>query len=328
MTDRPRLVLHIGAGKCGSSAIQQFLVVNAESLADDGFLVPGRYLEPKPEGCGQHLAYFEDGIASPGFGDDLMAKLTALHDHAVEHDFGAVILSAENLINPKGFVDLFVPARELFDITVVAYVRRQDDFVISAWQQWQIKQHDDFWEYYGRHRGGVNWHRQLEPWRRNYGRPAVVVRRYSPDALVGGDVVADFCAVIEADLSRHRRPDRANRSLHERFNPMIARYRRELFTSIHDNRFYTFLGDVLGEHAYRGYRGSTVLTLSERRMVMADHAAANDLLKAEYFPELGEAPLFPPPGPADVHVSSEPLMDEATALSFLAMFRLWERRDG
>lgn len=326
MTDRPRLVVHIGAGKCGSSAIQQFLAVNAGSLAGDGFLVPGRYLQPDTEGCGQHLAYFEEGIVTPGFAGEVTARLAALHDHAVEHGRRAVVVSAENLINPKGFVDLFTPARELFDITIVAYVRRQDDFVISAWQQWQIKQHDDFWAYYGRHRGGVNWHRQLEPWRCNYGRSAMVVRRYSSDALVDGDVVADFCSIIGADHTRHRRPARANRSLHERFNPMIARYRRELFSSIHDNRFYAFLGDVLGEHAYRDYRGSMVLTLSERQMIMADHASANDLLQAEYFPEVGDEPLFPPPDERDVHVSSEPPMDDATALSFLAMFRLWDGR--
>lgn len=325
MTDALRLIIHIGAGKCGSSAVQQFLVDNAYSLLDEGFLVPGRYLDPKPKGCGQHLAYFEEGISNPGFADEVTAKLAGLRDHALEHGLHTVTLSAENLINPKGFVDLFVPAQDLFDITVVAYVRRQDDFVISAWQQWQIKQHDDFWEYYRRHRGGVNWHRQLEPWRSRYGRASMAVRRYSRANLVEGDVVADFCSVIGADQARHRRPTRVNRSLHERFNPMIARYRRELFSSIHDNRFYSFLGEVLGEHAFRDYRGSTLLTLSERRMVLADHNAANELLRAEYFPEIGDEPLFPPPGPADVHVPSEPPMDEATALSYLAMFRLWKR---
>ncbi len=326
MTARPRLIIHIGAGKCGSSAIQQFLVENAESLLDEGFLVPGRYLDPKPEGCGQHLAYFEDGITSPDFVDEVTAKLAGLHDYAAEHGLGAVVLSAENLINPKGFVELFVPSQALFDITIVAYVRRQDDFVISAWQQWQIKQHDDFWEYYRRHRGGVNWHRQLEPWKKNYGRSAMLVRRYSPTALIDGDVVVDFCSVLGVDPARRTRPPQANRSLHERFNPMIARYRRELFSSIHDNRFYTFLGEVLGEHAYRDYRGSMVLTLSERRMVLDDHDAVNELLRAEYFPELGDEPLFPPPRPADVHIPSEPPMDEATELSYLAMFRLWQRQ--
>ena len=326
MTTRPRLILHIGAGKCGSSAIQRFLVENAEALATQGFLVPGRSLEVGAEGCGQHLAYFEDGISRPGFAEEVTAKLSGLHRHVVEHGMTSVVVSAENLINPKGFVELFVPARDQFEIQVVAYVRRQDDFVISAWQQWQIKQHDDFWEYYGRHRGGVNWHRQLEPWRRNYGRPSMIVRRYCPTALVDGDVTVDFCSAIGAVHGSFDRPERANRTLHERFNPMIARYRRELFSSIHDNRFYTFLGEALGEHAYRDYRGSMLLTLSERQMILADHEASNELLRAEYFSELDQESLFPPPAATDVHVPGHPPMDEGTELSFLAMFRMWEQR--
>lgn len=324
MSDRIKLFVHIGAGKCGSSAIQQFLVVNAHALAEAGLLVPGRSMTADPAGCGQHLQYFESNIGRPDFAAEVEDRLTDLREVASAEGKHSVVISAENLINPKGFVDLFKPANDLFDVRIVAYVRRQDDFVISAWQQWQIKQHDDFWAYYATTRGRVNWFNQLEPWRQNFGHASMVVRRFDREAMVGGDVVADFCEIIGTDVADHVATGAANRSLHERFHPLVSRHRTELFTSIHDNRFYRFLGEVLGDKAFKDYRGSTLLTLAQRRMILDDHNVSNERLKAEYFDHLGDGPLFPPPTRADVHVPDEPPMDTATELAYVAMFRMWE----
>ena len=92
--------------------------------------------------------------------------------------------------------------------------------MISAWQQWQLKQFDSFWDYYNRQRGRVNWHRQLSRWSRPFGHDAMIVRRYSSDSLIDGDVVADFCDAIGADTSDLTLTGKANRSLHERFNAL------------------------------------------------------------------------------------------------------------
>ena len=325
---RVELFLHIGAGKCGSSAIQRFLAVNSDGLADAGMLVPGHDLTAGSKGCDMHLQYFEEGIDRPDFGTEVRERLADLKATAVRRGDRAVVISAENLINPKGFVDLFPPAVDLFDVRIMAYVRRQDDFVVSAWQQWQIKQHTDFWDYYATTRGKVNWFSQLEPWKQIYGRDAMVVRRFDRRALVDGDVVADFCDVIGVDVDRLERTGEANRSLHERFHPLASNHRTALFRSIHDNRFYRFLEEVLGDSAYKDYRGSTLLTLAQRRMIVADHEGPNDRLKAEYFPELGDQPTFPPPTADDVHDNAGPPMDDATQLLWVAMFRLWSRMDG
>jgi len=325
MTQPIRLYLHIGAGKCGSSAIQQFLASNVASLRKRGVLLPGRDLVDDGRDCGQHLRFFEAGVDDECFPDLMVERILALRDIAENDDLHSIVISGENLINPKGFSELFEPLIDQLDIKVVAYIRRQDDFMISAWQQWQLKQHDNFWDYYLRQRGRVNWHRQLEPWRRRYGRDNTIVRRYSPATLIGGDVIADFCDVLTLDLADFEKTGPANRSLHERFNVLANKYRHELFESIHDNRFYNFLEDTLGERAYKNYRGSSLLTLSQRRLIMADHAGVNETLRAEYFPQMEEGTLFPVPTDADVHVFDETPMDEPTELAYLAMYRLWQR---
>ena len=43
-----------------------------------------------------------------------------------------IVLSAENLSNPMGWHNLFVPVSEKYELEVVLYVRRQDDFLLSA----------------------------------------------------------------------------------------------------------------------------------------------------------------------------------------------------
>ncbi|MDH3293640.1 MAG: hypothetical protein OER95_04895 [Acidimicrobiia bacterium] len=328
MGDPPRLYLHIGAGKCGSSAIQQFLDTNAEHLRKQGFLVPGRSLQDDASGCGQHLQFFEDGIGTEGFAELVSTRLDALGETVTREGLHSIVISGENLINPKGFVELFQGSADRFQLKVIAYVRRQDDFMISAWQQWQLKQFDTFWDYYARHRGRINWHRQLERWRQPFGSEAMIVRRYSSDALLDGDVVADFCRAIGADTVDLTLTGRANRSLHERFNTLANKHRDVLFESIHDHRFYTFLETLLGEKAYKDYSGSTLLTLAQRRLILEDHAEANERLRSTYFPDLDPDALFPRPTARDVHVTNERPMDEATELLYVAMFRMWLDQQG
>jgi hypothetical protein len=324
---RPRLVLHIGAGKCGSSAIQQFLLANRHDLRKRGVLFPGRNLEDDDTPGSQQLQFFEDNVDDDSFPDLVRRRLLGLHEIVMAEDLHTVIISAENLINPKPFPRLFAGLRKRYDIRVVVYVRRQDDYVVSGWQQWHIKRHTDFWDYYGRIRGRIDWHRDLERWKQIFGLDAITVRNFSSRTLIDGDVVSDFCQAVDLDPDHYQRAPMVNRSLHERFNPLISRHRERLFTSVHDNEFYTFLEDLLGDAAYRDYSGSSLLTLSERRLVFSDHREANERLRADYFPDIEpEVGLFSPPTARDVHVTREPAMDPATELLYVAMFELYRRQ--
>lgn len=327
--DRPELVVHIGAGKCGSSAIQQFLLANRHDLRKRGLLFPGRSLEDDDTRGSQQLQFFEDNIEDESFPDLVRRRLIRLHEIAMAEELRTVVISAENLINPKPFPRLFTGLEDRFDIRIVVYIRRQDDYVVSGWQQWHIKRYADFWDYYGRIRGRIDWHRDLDRWSRIFGRDAVTVRDFSHRKLVDGDVVSDFCHVAGLDPTHYQRTAFANRSLHERFNPLISRHRETLFTSVHDNAFYTFLEDLLGEAAYKDYPGSSLLTLSERRMIFNDHREANERLRADYFPTIEpEVGVFSPPTARDVHVTREPAMDRATELLYVAMFKLYQRLSG
>lgn len=325
-TDSRRLVVHIGSGKCGSSAIQSFLGANADALRDDGVLIPGVDLDLTSHQRGNQLRLFNHGISSDGFADLVTARLAKLHRQMHEHGWHTMIVSAENLINPKGFHTLFSPSVDLFDIEIVAYVRRQDDLMVSAWQQWHLKRFPDFAAYAKQTAGSLDWHARLDPWRNTYGHENLTVRVFSRPRLVDGDVVRDFAHVTGLDPDRYQAVPEANRTLHERFNRIANSYRDVLFESAHDHAFYTFLEELLGDQAYKDYRGSAVLSLKERRDIFEYYSEANERLREDYFADLpSDQGVFAEPSADDVAELPPHTEDPVHDLAYVAMFQMYKR---
>jgi len=133
----------------------------------------------------------------------------------------SAIMSGEHcssrLIHPDEVEWLRDFLRQFFDdITVVVYIRRQDDFLLSTYstdikggaqhrlrvpEDDLIRRRYDYWEL-------------LSRWSAAFGREKVVCRRYETSALIGGDIVQDFLATIrlDRDLS-YSFPRRLNESL-------------------------------------------------------------------------------------------------------------------
>src|SRR5437764_9653544 len=179
-----KLLLHIGAPKCGSSAIQRFLANNATALRRQNVIVPGQKLEYGTNISGNHIWYIEELSSDIEAAKKVIAsKLNSL---AVEHAESAnlvsgtnisIILSAENLVNKHNYL-LFSDLPN-FSVHPLVYVRRQDDFLISSWQQWHLKQNRDFWAWIISVLGKFgDWSRLLDPWVETYSRQDLSVMRF------------------------------------------------------------------------------------------------------------------------------------------------------
>lgn len=134
-----RIILHVGAGKCGSSALQTLLTRQAALRDSDGTV--WRY------------AVFDDRLAlsvAPGLRADPVrgylscASLANLRPHGPADlarlaralaAAGPVVLSNEALLCMPDLAREFLTALGL-PVTVLAYVRPQVDYVNSAWWQW------------------------------------------------------------------------------------------------------------------------------------------------------------------------------------------------
>ena len=297
-----KLILHIGGAKCGSSAIQQVIAENAARLRAAGILVPSARLSVEGKMLGQQIQFFLRVVGQPSGSVVVTRRLRALRREMSEHGLHTLVVSAENLINPNVYADLFARANDLFDVQIVAYVRRQDDYLISAWQQWALKVHPSLDAFLDARVGvDANWSQLLVPWERQFGRERIVVRRFQRASLKAGDVVEDFFGVTGLPLEEIERSHRLyNRSWNEHAGELAHRV-RDMFEDQHDNRIFGDLRHAIGPAVYKDYSGSLLLTLEQRREILAAYEECNAAIRAKYFPNLpAEEPLFDPPDPDDV----------------------------
>ena len=197
---KQRLSLHIGAIKTGSSAIQWFLKDNSERLRSGGIVVPDQEIALTGPITGDHIAFFD--ARRDGNDDKHRSDLTARVD-AIFRETGAhqVVISAENLSEGDTqpalwFGDLVTK----YETEVIVYLRRQDEVLLSAWQQWDAKVQQDLWSWIISRVGILaNWQVVLERWEAVVGRESIRARLYESGRLPDGDVVQDFEQVVKFD---------------------------------------------------------------------------------------------------------------------------------
>lgn len=304
-----RLILHIGGAKCGSTAIQSVLRENHTWLArEKGILVPGTNLEPDQNVTGEQIFFFERMLADKENGlDAVQRRIRRLRQHMQDHGLTTLIISGENLINPGGFERFFVEAQELFDLDIVLYIRRQDQYFVSAWQQWHLKTFPSLQDYVDERKGhDANWRKFIAPWETTLDKARITLRRFQRDLLFEQDIVADFFRTASlGDLPESIVNNERNRSFDEHLGDMAARI-RDVFEGPHDNDFYTEMVRAVGPRVFKSSSGSFLFSLEERQALMDAYAEDNDILKAKYFPELSQdEPLFAPPKQSEIITVSE-----------------------
>ena len=207
------LTLHIGTGKAGSSSIQAFLRDNRQRLGELGLLYP------KAPGASRHvrLGLFikspEEMMSSPAWyrlGQPDPAKFRErfwrrLVSEVESSGLSRALLSDEVLFmrnepalrRMRGLTDQL--ARSL---RLVAYLRRQDDHMVSRYQQgvktgvvmrldeWAQQDMSDLYDY----------HSRLTAWRRVLEPTELVVRRFEPDRFVDGSLHQDFLDAAGIDV--------------------------------------------------------------------------------------------------------------------------------
>ena len=326
-----KLFIHIGAGKCGSTAIQGFLGNNSAKLKDNGILVPGVDLSLDGKATGNQIWFLQNLMNEPL--PDAQAiirnRFRDIHAYMNESTLHTLVLSAENLSNPNGFEQLFEGLEKLFDVKIVFYIRRQDDFLLSAWKQWGVKVTDSFDTWVANDTFFVSkclwgdWAGYLQPWENMFGRDNIILRRFDRNKLIDGDVVKDFaksCGLYSEDLTMSK--SIPNRS----FNDSVTRLvhdANDLFEGIHDNRLYKMFRRFGGEGVLKTQKASSLISLERRLDILATYEAGNERLMRDYFGD-EEGPLFEPPAEKDVHpMTDEQITDQKIACLTRTLFGMY-----
>lgn len=222
------VVLHIGSDKTGTTSLQQLLRHNRSELARHGVLYPRSPGRVRHAGLGffarpddalvasrdwQRADHPEPGVFRRRLRRRLMQEVAGSSAATmVLSDEELFRLSAESITRLRGLLEPI--ARR---IRVVAYLRRQDDHLVSRYQQavkvgevrrldaWARRDFTNLYDYASRL---ATWQQALEP-------TALVVRPFEQDRFAGGTLAQDFLKAsgVELDASRLRQVEVRNESL-------------------------------------------------------------------------------------------------------------------
>jgi hypothetical protein len=209
----PALTLHIGAGKTGTSSIQKLLAVNRELLAERGYLYPLSPGRRRHVRLGLFAKPDDELVRAPAWqrmkATDPAAFRARVRRRLLEEVTSAgpsrVVVSDEGLWGSSDAA--LARLRELTDavardVRVLAYLRRQDDLLLSRYQQ-QVKVGETRrlreWAS-GEHRLVFDYRDRLDRWAHHFGERAVVVRPFASGRFRGGSLYADFLDAAGIDV--------------------------------------------------------------------------------------------------------------------------------
>lgn len=204
-----RLYLHIGFNKTGSTTIQRALAENSAALLQMGVLYPYD-TDAAYQQRWQHVP-LAAAVPDCNLHWLLPKKRKTLHRAFQElkealdtHTFETLILSSEGLGETNMGVEKLNWLKEQFDnfdIYIVAYIRRQDEYFLSTYQE-AVKagrsRKFNFSDYSSLHQ--LHFGRRLSAWREVFGKDRVLVRPFSRQLWPKGDLVQDFLATTKIDF--------------------------------------------------------------------------------------------------------------------------------
>lgn len=201
-----RLILHIGAHKTGTTALQQSLKVNRARLAAQG----AAYVSSPEAAQLHHYLGFavRGGLVPDGF---IAFDAEVLAERLAEADQDLVIASSENFsffFQRSAIAALERALRPRFDdIRVVCYLRRQDRHAVSHHQEGAKPNRQAEGQLWGHaltalptvspnHALYLDYDRRLGLWADVFGADKLDLRVYDRALLTDGDIVADFLALL------------------------------------------------------------------------------------------------------------------------------------
>jgi hypothetical protein len=190
-----KLYIHVGMPKTGSSAIQAFLALNFEFLAKNNMVYPWH------PGFGQA---FQTSSGNAHQLHDLIINSNYDHFSNLMNDvkYEKVILSSEFLFHtirlaPEKFAKFF----EAYDIHVICYIRRIDDFLESCINQ-LIKNHgmidySNFDSIIDDH----DYATTLIKLEKYIPIEKIIIRIYDVSNFTGGTIYSDFSSCLNLDIN-------------------------------------------------------------------------------------------------------------------------------
>lgn len=225
------LHIHIGTPKTGTTAIQFFCKDNAEKLAKEGYCYPCYPVLPfkYPDISNAHNGHFLRGVIKDEQGKRCIEQEESIFREGMDIinqlflEYDNIILSDEGIWRRPDFntTDFWeIMDREAkeggFSIHVIVYLRRQDKYFLSNWNQ-MVKRLclketiEEFTEHATRRR--LDYYEKLEQISAVIGKENVTVRRFDKDYFEGGSIYSDFLSLFHINLTDDYKTSREVRNI-------------------------------------------------------------------------------------------------------------------
>ncbi|MDJ0766391.1 MAG: glycosyltransferase [Myxococcota bacterium] len=198
---RPRIVIHVGATKTGSTYIQHFLDKNRPSLLRRGVWYPEVGLfwqQDRPHKQAGHSLFTPEANQ----GKKKLRNYIEAGLRLAKGQIHTIILSSEAYFlnrNSLKIADHFSG----YPIEMIAYFRRQDDWANSQYAEFvaggamgRVHKPISDWLKEDQTRERLDYFSYLEVWANKIGRENIHARKYDRAAFVGGDIIVDFLTEI------------------------------------------------------------------------------------------------------------------------------------
>ena len=257
MENKISIFLHVGQGKTGSSAIQNFLDINREKLFDKYKLL---YPNVNNGEFNQGRCH-NQGIIFNFPGLKIKKTLEKIIRYAVKNDINKIVLSYEGIFGAAYWEDdqfaaIFNSLKLNYPIewVVILYIRRIDHLIESSWKQWGLKSYSTIDEYIKDYLGSnkallikhVNYLRSILGDRKD-----LIIRPYEKEQLKNG-LISDFLNNLGISYANDtwKEIEKSNVAENHGFQREVIDMLSacgQLYNDAHDNRYFDLFSELLGE---------------------------------------------------------------------------------
>lgn len=202
-TKKPKLIVHIGQGKTGTSSVQYTLTKNENLLLKNGYKFLGYDLQ-NSLGYNKKSNYFDSDNLYKKKHSEIYKLLD--EECSSEENYGLTLIwSNESIFNKVAFIPVLKLLSDKYEILIIGYVRRHDLWAKSAYIQWGIKHKmyrgyvQDF-ETWSKNSKGISYSKKLKMWDEAFHDKLIV---HNFDAI--SDVVKDFMTILGIEDSKQVR---------------------------------------------------------------------------------------------------------------------------
>ena len=281
------LYLHIGTGKTGTTTIQSFLSSNRECLVRDySCLYPNTHDGPERYGsgsCRNHVDFFKR--ADEG---NIASDIENIIRYSQKRGLDKIVFSWEGLFDRPRFAKLCADAifsNEKTTPVILLYIRRQDQWLESAWKQWYMKdkKYRDFNHFIDTYH--IDWRANLDAWTSAFGREHIMVQPYERAQLQDG-LIQDFLAKLGIDYTSGRWNKQEEVDYNVGFDRdilEILHLNKGFYQDVNDSRLTNMFARYLPSHfKKKAFESYSLLSPRMRHDIMEKHSPFNEYIAREF----------------------------------------------